>query len=166
MGKENTRGTEDMCIAIDGKSAFVNDLQAKVWFQYQTRVRREARKTHSCGQPDYRKCKADCNLCRWQQNGILLHYDAFSEKWLSTQMHESCFPSAENMYCWNELLQEIYAFSDTVVDKGSELLCLRMVECKTIEEIACMTGLPYTTVRYRLEKLTAVLRTQKNYFLD
>ena len=161
--KQHAGGTY---VTIDGQKVFLDSGQLRAWNHFKSHVRAAARRTYSCGQPDFRKCKADCGCCPWQQNGILLHYDAFDEKGLGYLMHGYGCPSPEDLLSQRERMQQLYMFLDAVVDKGSEILRLRMLEDKTFDEIARLTGLKLTTVRYRLQKLITELRRNKKYFWD
>ena len=56
-------------VIVEGQKVYLSAEQQKIWDKFINDARNEARRTGSCGQPDYHLCDGDCIACRWHHEG-------------------------------------------------------------------------------------------------
>ena len=153
--------------AMDSMSA----EQKKEWARMISRTRNRAHKEGSCGQPDYRKCCGDCEICSWRIQGNVYSLDDINFTGKngveSLDAYKELAPVAnpEDDYAREDTISRIYTIADRIFPNGSGLLRGTYEEGKTLRVIAAEQNLLNQTALYRLQTLLKYLREHRDEFI-
>ena len=146
---------------INGQKIYISKELERELLRDISDTRNKARRDKACSQSDFQKCSGDCSFCPWHQNGILLSIHNPSA------VPANALTSGEDVeeaIIWKLTLEKIYAFADSNVPNGSELLKKRFVEQMTLRSIASKLDLQPTVVARRLNRLITLLQENQNLF--
>ena len=150
---------------INGRKIALTHEQRKGWNEMINRNRRYARDFGLCGQANFRRCSGDCGICPFKKEGAFVYMDdrdRFADGYSSgrfTPANPTVTPEDEAVEAdtWDWLYRE----ADKTVQRGQEILCLRMQEGLSAHQIADRTGIAKSTVVDRLNKLLDFIREHR-----
>lgn len=153
------------------------EVSEEIYREYNRAIANErahARREHKCGQPDYRKCRGDCGLCPWVQEGtnMLSFSKAFGKEAmdgddnplyyipdLSSQLIDDIVAEREEMRALTQKL-------DALVPDGGSIVKMLM-DGHSEREIAHALGVSrQSTINYRTRKIKAYLQAHWNDLFD
>jgi DNA-directed RNA polymerase specialized sigma24 family protein len=156
-------------ITINDRKIINSKEQQRALYKMINDNRREAQRTHSCGQSDYRRCCGDCPLCPWYRPGILITleeermgngYDKENThgKYLPTDIT----PGPSEVYEQKDTVERILKYAREVCPDGDLILTMRMENLSTYE-IAERLEIPQKTAYRHLKK---VVEECGKYYLE
>lgn len=162
---------------INGEKIYLNPEQQKAWDSMKNTTRNYARKIGACGQPDFRKCEGDCELCPWHRQGFVLSTDhedfnegstRRSESGAVKQPAEPVSASAESLALTRITLENIFRYADETETNGAEIL-RRHFECPedptSGRKIAEALDMAPSTVNDIIRRLLKHIRENRAQFL-
>ena len=154
--------SEGRYVLIGGTRVFLNAEQLRMWNRFINEVRNDARRMRTCGMTDYRRCCGDCGLCKYQMNGAMYHLDQDDEEQLYGH-----YPEAHHLYsiqmtpeetiCYEETVDLILELAAKTVERGEEIMFLRIRYEMTIRDIAIELGMSKSLVAKRICLITETL---------
>lgn len=153
-------------IVVNGELVDLNPSQQQAWDKLINDVRNEARITHSCTQPDYHLCTGDCGTCPWKCEGLVVSLDGGG--FVSGNHNRDLISkeTPENLLMAQQTVKALMIYARKAYPEGAEILNLRIVNGLTIREIEALTGIPRTTVNFRLRKMLTFIRSHLSDFFE
>ena len=152
-----------------GRFVFVNGERVQVTEEvYQTiraqnnHERWKMRCENRCTLVKYAECRGDCQHCRCHTTGKITSLDALNAEKMSFMDAQI---DIEADFIRRETWQFIYQCADEVIDRGAAILRLYVENDYSFHEISEALGIPYSTIRWRINRILRELRAHKENIL-
>lgn len=157
------RNEKPITIRINKKNVPVSKEIKGAWYEMINRNRYFARKTYSCGQPDFRVCCGDCPLCPWYRQGIVWNFGeerigdgADIDSMSGTYAPVDNSPGPAELAESRDTVERVLKYARSVCEDGDLILAMRM-EGLSSHEIAKRLDTPQKTMYRRIRKLMAAV---------
>ncbi len=142
---------------VNGRKIALTHEQRKAWNEMINENRKYARQFGLCGQSDFRKCGGDCGICPYIKEGAFVYKDD-QERFAKGYSKGKFAPmnpavSPEDEIVGADTWEWLYREAGKTVQRGQEILYLKMEEGLSAHQIADKTGIAKSTVVDRLNKL-------------